>query len=58
VILIKPDSHYRPEMLAELIQRLNSHTNSAFLAEVRLVDEIPPTPGGKHRFLVSEIQVT
>jgi phenylacetate-CoA ligase len=57
VILIKPGTDYSPDTPRELIQRLESDTNSAFLVEIRLVDEIPLTAGGKYRLAVSEVQV-
>jgi phenylacetate-CoA ligase len=54
-ILIKPDALYRDDVARALLARIDAHTNSAFRLALRLVDVIPSTPGGKHRFTVSDI---
>ena len=54
-ILIKPNAAYRDAIRRELEQQIDAYTNSAFRIDFRLVDEIPATPSGKHRFTLSDL---
>jgi phenylacetate-CoA ligase len=54
-ILIKPNAEFRSEFVDHLRRHIDAHTNSAFTVTCRLVDDIPATPTGKHRFTISDV---
>jgi len=54
-VLIKPAPDYREEFAGDVVRRIEQRTGGAFRVTCRLVDEIPLTPAGKRRFVLSDV---
>lgn len=52
--LIVPDSDFRKDSMKHLEKEIKEKAGADFNVNFRIVDEIPPAPSGKFRFIVSD----
>lgn len=55
LLRLVPGPGFTPEIPARVVSELRSHGATGIDIDVELVDDIPPTPGGKRRFIVSAL---
>jgi phenylacetate-CoA ligase len=55
LLLIKPTTHYAADTAARIKRRLQQMGADDIAVEIELKDEIPLTPGGKRRFIISAV---
>ena len=55
VIRIVPTKHFSPDSPGRIISTLQENGASGIRIEIELVNQIPSTPGGKRRFVISKV---
>jgi phenylacetate-CoA ligase len=54
-ILLQTDSRFRKESVSDLSILIRNTCGREMLVDIELVDDIPPSASGKHRFVTSDV---